>query len=65
MLDKEKVDARLPDVTNQTDKEPARPWTAAQLRPQLCTVVEPGPLLRGRKEEKEKGRGGGKEEKKD
>lgn len=38
--DKEKAGA--PDVTNQTDKEPGRPWTAAQLWLQLRTVVEPG-----------------------
>lgn len=29
-------------MTNQTDKEPGRPWTAAQLWLQLRTVVEPG-----------------------
>lgn len=58
MLDKEKVDARVPDVTNQTDKEPARPWTAAQLWPQLCTVVRARSFTQGEEGGEREGGGG-------
>lgn len=47
----EKVDERIPDVTNQTDKEPGQPRSATQLWLQLCTVVEPVCLLRERKKD--------------
>lgn len=52
-LDKAKVEVKMPDVTNQADKEPVLQWTEAQLQPQLCTVVGAVCLLR-KKERKEK-----------